>query len=248
MKIYATLKRLPDSETKVKVGADGKSIDPAEVKYIVNPYDEFAIEQAIQLKEKHKAETTLINVDTELFTKEVRTGLAMGIDDAVFIKVEGQCDNFRVARAVADYLKEKQFDMLLMGKQAIDDDSHCIGQMIATLLDLPCVSDISTMEIEGSKVTVKRGIEGGEEVVEVELPAVFTCEKSLNKPRLASFMGIKKASKKTIEEITAAEADCSLTVEEMTLPPPKEPGKIVGEGAEAVPELLKLLREDAKAI
>ena len=191
MNIFVTLKRLPDSETKVKVAGDGKTLDATDVKFIVNPYDEYALEQAVVLKEKLGGETTIVNVDTELVTKEVRTGLAMGIDKAIFVKVGADADNFIVAKAIADNVKDKNMDLLLLGKQAIDDDSHSIGQILSSLLNVPCVSDVGSMEIEGNKATVKRAIEGGEEIIEVELPAIFTCDKSLNNPRLPSFMGIK---------------------------------------------------------
>lgn len=244
MKIFVTLKRLPDSETKVKIASDKKTFDATDVNYIVNPYDEFAIEQAIQLQ----GETTIINVDKELFTKEIRTGLAMEIDKAVFLKLEGEVDNFKVAKAIAKYIKTKEFDMLLLGKQAIDDDSHCVGQMIATLLNIPCVSDINSMKVEGKKVTVKRGIEGGEEIIQVELPAVFTCDKSLNNPRLANLMGIKKAKNKPLEEHQAVKSEPTLHVESMSLPNSRQAGKIVGEGADAAAPLVNLLRNEAKVL
>ena len=248
MNIFVTLKRLPDSETKVKVAGDGKTLDGTDVKYIVNPYDENALEQAVVLNQTHGGETTIINVDTELFTKEIRTGLAMGIEKAIFVKISANADNFAVAKAIADYLKDKNMDMLLLGKQAIDDDSHSIGQIVATLLNVPCVSDISSMEIDGNTAKIKRAIEGGDELVEVELPAVFTCDKSLNNPRLPSFMGIKKAKKKEIAEIDAGAVETTLEIEKMELPPQRTAGLYIGEGVDAIPELIKRLKEEAKVL
>jgi len=236
MNIFVTLKRLPDSETKVKVSGDGKTYDKTDVKFIVNPYDENALEQAVVLNQTHGGETTVINVDTELFTKEIRTGLAMGIEKAIFIKITENADNFVVAKAIADTLKDKNMDMLLLGKQAIDDDSHSIGQIVATLLNMPCVSDISSMEIDGNTAKIKRAIEGGDEIIEVELPAVFTCDKSLNNPRLPSFMGIKKAKKKEIAEVDAAAEENTLEIEKMELPPQRTAGLYIGEGVDAIPE------------
>ena len=248
MNIFVTLKRLPDSETKVKVSGDGKTYDKTDVKFIVNPYDENALEQAVVLNQTHGGETTVINVDTELFTKEIRTGLAMGIEKAIFIKITENADNFVVAKAIADTLKDKNMDMLLLGKQAIDDDSHSIGQIVATLLNMPCVSDISSMEIDGNTAKIKRAIEGGDEIIEVELPAVFTCDKSLNNPRLPSFMGIKKAKKKEIAEVDAAAEENTLEIEKMELPPQRTAGLYIGEGVDAIPELIKRLKEEAKVL
>ena len=248
MNIFVTLKRLPDSETKVKVSGDGKTLDKTDVKFIVNPYDENALEQAVVLNQKHGGETTIINVDTELFTKEIRTGLAMGIEKAIFIKIAENADNFAVAKSIADALKDKNMDMLLLGKQAIDDDSHAIGQIVATMLNVPCVSDISSLEIEGNKAKIKRAIEGGDEIIEIELPAVFTCDKSLNNPRLPSFMGIKKAKQKEIVEINAEATESTLKIEKMVLPPQRTAGLFIGEGVDAIPELIKRLKEEAKVL
>ncbi|MCK6438987.1 MAG: electron transfer flavoprotein subunit beta/FixA family protein [Planctomycetes bacterium] len=247
MKIVVLVKRVPDTETKVKVA--GKSLDPAGVNYILNPYDEFAIEEAILLKEKHGGETIVMSVGNKDCTKEIRTALAMGVDAGVLLEAETNfCDAWSLAGAIAKKLADMKPDLVLLGKQAVDDDNTALGQYLAEKLGLPCVTVAVALEINGTKATAERQIEGGREKVEFSLPAVVTCQKGLNTPRYASMKGIMMAKKKTVEEV-AVKLDAPKTrIASMELPPPRPEGRIVGEGPDAVPALITALRSEAKVI
>ncbi|MGE0432677.1 MAG: electron transfer flavoprotein subunit beta/FixA family protein, partial [Planctomycetota bacterium] len=191
MKIIVCTKVVPDSETRPKPDAAGTGLDTSDVKWIVNPYDEYAIEQAVQLKEAGKAEhLLLLCLSATDVQKELRTALARGADAARILRVPADADNFAAAKALADDLKGQDFGLLFFGKEAIDDQQSAIGPMVATLLDLPCVTAIDQFALEGDTATVRRGIEGGAETVKVTLPAVFTTDKGLNEPRFTNLKGI----------------------------------------------------------
>jgi electron transfer flavoprotein beta subunit len=216
----------------------------------MNPYDEFALEQAIRTREAASAgEVVAVSLGGAGVPTTLRTALAIGADRAVHLKADvPQPDPLQVARALADEIKALGAQIVWFGKQAMDDDQGQVGAMVAELLGLPCATVIATFALEGGKATVEREIEGGREVVEVELPAVFTADKGLNEPRYASLKGIMAAKKKPLEEKPAALGDANLEVLSMQLPPPRAAGRIVGNGVEAVPELVRLLREEAKVI
>ncbi len=244
------IKQVADTETRVKVGSDGKTLDPAGVSWILNPYDEFALEQALQIKEKLGAgEVVVMSLGGARVLTTLRNALAMGADRAVHLKTDvPQPDPLAVARALAGELKAMRPQLIWLGKQAVDDDQAQAGPMVAELLGHPCVSVVARMELEGSKATVEREIEGGREVVEVSLPAVFTADKGLNEPRYASLKGIMAAKKKPIEEKTAALGEPALEIVAMAMPKARAAGRVVGSGAGAVAELVRLLREEAKVI
>ena len=204
MKIGVCVKRVPDTETRVKVGPDGKHIDETGVQWVVNPYDEIAVEQALQLKEAQgEGEVVVVSLGPAGTTEPVmRKALAMGADRGVFIK-EGQPDRDRLATAkeLAKAIQEEQFDLVFCGRQAVDDDSCQVGPMLGQILGWPAVSDIAKFELEGNKATVHKEVEGGEEKVEIELPAVLTCQKGLVEPRLPALKGIMAAKKKPLSTI-----------------------------------------------
>ncbi|HYR99476.1 MAG TPA: electron transfer flavoprotein subunit beta/FixA family protein, partial [Gemmatimonadales bacterium] len=185
MKIAVCIKRVPDSETRVKIASDGKSLDEAGVKFILNPYDEFAVEEALRRKETAGAgEVVVIALGPAAAQETIRTALAMGADRGVLLQSERiPTDGLEVARALAAELKGAGFDLILFGKMAIDDYNHQVGPMVAELLDLSCVTTVAHLEIEGAKGVAEREIEGGVEVVEFPLPAVLTTDKGLNEPR-----------------------------------------------------------------
>lgn len=244
------IKQVPDTETRVRVGGDGRSLDPAGVTWIINPYDEFAIEAALQLKEKLGAgEVVVVSLGAAGVQTAIRSALAMGADRAIHLKSDaGSPDPLAVARALAAVLRELNPGLVWLGKQAVDDDAAQVGPMLAELLGLPCATRVMKFELDGQVARVEREIEGGVESAEVPLPAVLTTDKGLNQPRFASLKGIMAAKKKTIEERPADLGAPALEVVALELPPPRAAGRIVGEGAAAVPELVRVLREEAKAI
>lgn len=250
MNFVVCVKRVPDTETKVAVGPDRKAIDPSGVKFILNPYDEIAAEMAIQLKEKKGGgEITIVSLGPEEATKEIRTCMAMGADKGVLIKdPKGNRDPVFTAKVLTDVIKDLNYDVIFFGKKAVDDDQGQVGSIVAAMLKLPCVTGITKIEIEDGKAAVHREIEGGTEVVEVSLPAVFTAEKGLAEPRYPALKGIMMAKKKTLEIKDLQEVEPAQETENMELPPPRQAGKIVGEGKEAVPSLIELLKNESKIL
>jgi len=250
MKIAVCIKRVPDSETRVKIAPDGKSIDEAGVKFILNPYDEFAVEEALRRKEKAGVgEVVVIALGPAAAQETIRTALAMGADRGVLLQADRiPADGLQAATALAAELKAGGYDLILFGKMAIDDYNHQVGPMVAELLDLPCVTTVAHLEIENGKGTAEREIEGGVEVVEFPLPAVLTTDKGLNEPRYPALKGIMAAKKKPLEVKPTTLAAGGLDVLALMPPPERQAGKIVGEGAAAVAELVRLLREEAKVL
>ncbi len=250
MKIVVCAKQVPDTETKVRIGSDGKTIETSDVNYILNPYDEYAVEEALQIKEKQgSGEVTVLSLGPERVTSAIRTVLAMGADNAIHIKTnDTYLDSYAVSTALSEVLREMEYDLILMGKQAVDDDNVQMGPRIAALLAIPCVSVVTRLEINDGHLVAEREVEGGVEIVEASFPAIITCQKGLNEPRYASLKGIMMAKKKPVEQKTVEIAGAKLSTLKMEYPPARKEGKIVGEGAEAVPELVKLLHEEAKVI
>ena len=250
MKIAVCIKRTPDTETRVRIAADGASLDEAGVKFILNPYDEFAVEEALQRRDKAGAgEVVAIALGPDAAQETIRGALAMGADRGILLKADKvPADALAVAKAVAAEVKDGGYDLVLFGKMAVDDYNHAVGPMVAGLLGLPCVTAISKLELEGGKGTAEREIEGGVEVVDFALPAVLTAEKGLNTPRYPALKGIMAAKKKPIEAKPAALGAVRVQVGALTLPPERKAGRIVGEGPDAVPELVRLLRTEAKVL
>lgn len=247
MKIAVCLKRVPDTGSKLAIAADGTSVDEAGLKFIPNPYDEFALEAAIALKEAAGAgETVVVTLGPDAAQETLRSALAMGIDRAVQLQGSGSADALAVAQALAAELAG--FDLVLFGKMAVDDYNHAAGPMVAELLGLPCITAVSSLEVSGGRVVAEREIEGGVETVECALPAVITCEKGLNTPRLPSLKGIMAAKKKALDVKPASVPAAAVTVTGLALPPERQAGRIVGEGPDAVPALIELLRTEAKVL
>lgn len=249
MNILICIKQVPDTETRIKIGEDKKSIDPTDVNWILNPYDEYAVEEALQIKER-LGDTTVkvISVGPERTVSAIRSALAMGADEAVLIKTDQMLDSLATAKALAAAIKEMPYDLILSGKQGVDDDNLQVGPMVAELLNIPCITYISELKLENGKATVKREVEGGMETVEAALPALFTAEKGLNEPRYPALRGIMMAKKKTIQEKQMEIDTPKIQIVNIQYPPTRMGGKIVGQGADAVPELVRLLREEAKVV
>ncbi|TKJ39026.1 electron transfer flavoprotein subunit beta [candidate division LCP-89 bacterium B3_LCP] len=248
MNILVCVKHVPDTETAVKIGADGKSIQTQDVNFILNPYDEFALEEALKIKEAKGGEVTLITAGPEEAKKSLRTGLAMGADKAMHILCDESHDSLALAFCLAEGIKDESFDLILCGKQAMDEDNAQVPIMLADKLGLPNISAVIKLEIGDGTATAHREFEGGTEVVETSLPAVISAHKGLNEPRYASLKGIMMAKKKEIKDVSCTCAESGLEILDMAYPPSRAGGRIVGEGTDAVPELVKLLREEAKVI
>lgn len=248
MKIVVCVNHVPDTATKVNISSDQKTIDQSGVTYVVNPYDEFAIEEALKTKENLGGEVVAISAGPESNKESLRKALAMGIDEAVLLKTDSEMDSISTARVLADEIKNQGAEIVFMGKQSVDYDNSITGQLTAALLGFNAVSVVVDLKIEGDKITIEREIEGGKEVVETSLPAVITAQKGLNTPRFPSMKGIMTAKRKTIEEKPVEIGELKTKVISMRKPPAKEPGRIIGEDVSAVPELIRLLKEEAKVI
>jgi electron transfer flavoprotein beta subunit len=249
MNIIVCIKRVPDSESRVGVGSDGVSVDTDGVKFVVNPYDEYAVEEALRLKEAAGEGTvTVMTLGGEESKETLRTALAMGADQAVLLKGRPSSDGLGTAERLAEAIKACECDLVLFGKQAIDDDNLQVPAMVAELLGLPCANVVIDLKIEGNKATAEREVEAGHEVLEFNLPAVVAAQKGLNEPRYASLKGIMAAKKKPLEEVDVGDAESRVEVMQVVSPPERSAGEIVGEGPDAVPELVRKLREQAKVL
>lgn len=255
MNIAVCIKQVPDSETRVRMDSSGKNIDRKDVNLVLNPYDEFAVEEAIKIKEKFGGTTTAITLGPEKAADSLRTAIAMGIDNGIHIRDDANSgfDSYPVSCILAEVLKKTQYDIILFGKQAIDDDNAGVGIEVAEMLGLPHVSVVVKLEIDenNKKAKANRESEGKIEVFECTLPAVFTCQKGLNTPRFAPLMGIMKAKKKELEIIDSKNftVDKKIEIISLSLKEIIKSGKILtGEVKDTVPQLVKLLHEDAKLI
>ncbi len=253
MHILVLIKRVPDTASKITIGSDGGSIDPSGLQFILNPYDEFAVEAALQLKEASgEGSVRVMTLGPKDATQTIRSALAMGADEAFHIvdDVQLRCA-WSIARTLADAIGrlDPKPDLILTGRQSVDAQQMAVGPMVATMLGIGCVTDIVKLERgEDGRFRVEREVEGGNELVEVRTPALLSTNKGLNTPRYASLKGIMKAKKKKIHMLEVSIAEPKTRIVRMAYPPAREGGKIVGEGADAVPELVRLLREEAKVL
>lgn len=262
MNIFVCVKQVPDTETKVTPNGDGSFIETSSIKWIMNPYDEFAVEQALLAKQANAGATvTVVRVGGVKDTEALRTAMAMGADEAILVDAEDNLDSYSIAKALKGAIEKsgKTPDIILAGKQAIDDDCLQVPQILAQMMDLPSVSVVVGFEQNGNSLTLKREIEGGAiEIYEVNTPVVVACNKGLNTPRYASLPGIMKAKKKPLTTLTLSDVGVSaddrrVKYSGFTLPPEKPAGKkfeAMDEGAAAgvVAEVVGLLRNEAKVI
>jgi electron transfer flavoprotein beta subunit len=262
MNSIVCLKEVPDTETRIEV-RDGKVLEEG-IQYVVNPYDEFALEEALRWQEELGGQVTLVSLGPERARESILKGLAMGADEVYHLSDEAFLggDAYATARALAAAIQKLgEYDAIFCGKQAVDDDNAAVGIMLAEMLDLPHVSVVSKLEItEDTKSgRAERDVEGGREVVEFPLPAVITAQKGLNEPRYPSFRGIRQARRKPFNQWAMADmgleagdvgaVGAKLEVVEVLPPPERPPGRIIpGEPAEAAKEVVRLLREEAKVI
>lgn len=248
MNVVVCVNHVPDTETKIKLAADNVSIDRMGVNFMLSPYDEIAVEEGLRIRDKFKGEVVAISLGSDAHKETLRKALAMGVDKAVLLKDDGVRDSYAVAFALAEEIKQRKPDVILFGKQSIDYDDAQVGTLVAELLSFPSVAVVVKLDIRDGKVVCEREIEGGHEVVETRLPAVFLAQKGLNDPRYPSLKGIMGAKNKPIEEKAAAQAEIRVETVQMRKPPAKGAGRIVGTDKSAVPELIRLLHEEAKVI
>jgi electron transfer flavoprotein beta subunit len=251
VKILVAAKRVPDPNATIKVRPDGSGIVTDNVKYVVNPFCEIAIEEALRIKEKQGgAEIVLVSIGGKVAQEQLRTGLAMGADRAILVLSEQEAEPSVVARILKKLIEDEKPDIVLMGKQSIDDDSNVVGQMVAELLGWAQATFASAVKLSEDKksAVVTREVDGGLEDVEIQLPGVITADLRLNEPRYASLPGIMKARKKELKEIPIAEVGVDLTptlkIHKLEPPPKRQAGKKVG----SVQELIDLLHTEAKVI
>jgi electron transfer flavoprotein beta subunit len=243
------IKRTPDTEARVRVGEGGTAIEAGGVKYIVSPYDEFALEAALRTRDAAgQGEVTVITMAEAAASEQLRAALAMGADRAVLLKGEPTMDGLATAKVLAAELREAGAPLILFGVKAVDDDQQQVGPMVATLLGRPCVTAVADFKVEDGRLHCHREVDGGVEVVEVSLPAVLTITKGVFEPRYASLKGIMAAKKKPLEEKPAATEASRLRVVALESPPERAAGRIVGQGPDAAAQLVRLLREEAKVL
>lgn len=258
MKIAVLIKQVPDTETKIRIKADSSGTEADGIKYIISPYDEYAVEEALKTKEKAGGgEVVVVSLGPARCVEAIRTALAMGADRGIHIDDGGiPMDSFVTAKVIANALKNENPNIIFTGKQAIDDDASQVPQMVAEFLNLPQVMIAEKFELNAAKngATVHRRVGGGaKEVYDVAFPALVSAEKGLNTPRYASLPGIMKAKTKPLAALKASdlvgEAKPKTTNVNYRLPPERKAGKVLqGEPEQVVKELVKLLREEAKVI
>ncbi|MBO2532914.1 electron transfer flavoprotein beta subunit [Planifilum fulgidum] len=256
MNILVCLKQTFDTEERI-VLEDGK-ISEDGVEFVINPYDEYAVEEAIKLKEEHGGEVTVITVGPERAEQALRTAMAMGADKGIIVDSEDleDADEYTIAKILAEVIKEQEYDIILCGYMAVDDGSAQVGPRLAELLGIPHISTITKLTIDGENVEVEKDVEGDVEIIQSKLPILLTAQQGLNEPRYPSLPGIMKAKKKPLErldldDLDLDEEDIEAKTEtlEIFLPPKKEGGKILeGELSDQVKELVQLLRNEAKVI
>jgi electron transfer flavoprotein beta subunit len=250
MKIAVCIKRTPDSESRFKVAAGGSGIDETGLKFDMDDFASYAVEAALQINEKQgPGETVVIAVGPDAVQETLRKAMSMGADRAVQLKTDSTpFDGIATAKALADELKAGNFDLILFGKHAFDTGAGIVGTATAELLGVPCVTAASKLDIAGGKGTARRDIEGAGEMIEFSLPAVVTIDEGIARPRYPSLKGIMAAKKKPLETKPAQLGTVRVTVKSMELPAERPPGRIIGQGAAAVPELVKLLQNEAKVL
>lgn len=257
MNIYALVKRTFDTEEKISISNGAIAEDGAE--FIINPYDEYAVEEAIKLRDEHGGEVTVLSIGDEDSEKQLRTALAMGADKAVLINIEDNIDSideYTSAKVIADYLKDKDVDLILAGNVAIDGGSGQVGPRVAELLGINYVTTITELTVNGTTATIVRDVEGDSETIETSLPLLVTAQQGLNEPRYPSLPGIMKAKKKPLEDLEFDDLDleeddveAKTKTVEVFMPPTKAAGRVLeGEPAAQAAELIKLLHSEAKVI
>ena len=250
MKIAVCMKRTPDSESRFKIAASGTAIDETGLKFDMDDFAGFAVEAALQLNEKAGGgETVVYALGPDNVHETLRKAMSMGVDRAVHLKVDKiPADGLAIAKALAAELKDGGYDLVLFGKHAFDSSAGVVGTATAELLGMACVTAASQLSVESGKGTARRELEGSAEILSFSLPAVVTIDEGIARPRYPSLKGIMGAKKKPLESKPAQLGPVRVTVQKEELPPERPAGRIIGEGVAAIPELVKLLQNEAKVL
>ena len=253
MEIVVLLKQIPSTESDITLAENGVSIQPDEIKWVVNPYDEFAVEEALRIRESHGGSVTILSVGPERTVEAIRSALALGADSGLLIKSENS-DGLLTAKLLAAALKTVPFDLIIAGQRAVDDDQYFIGPAVAELLQIPMISMVTKEKIEDGTIRCHRSLDGGTAVVEAPLPMLFTTQRGLNEPRYASLPGIMKAKKKPLDIKIPEDLNVDVSSAENTpnkilalrLPPARNAGRIIK--GDSASEKVRLLHEEAKVL
>ena len=250
MKIAVCIKRVPDMDGRFAIAADGKSLDSTGLKFDIADFDGYAVEVALQLNEKQgPGESVVVSVGPDGVQETLRKALGMGVDRAIQLQAaEVPFDGSAIATALAAEFTGAGYDLILFGRMATDSANQSVAPMVAQMLGLPCVTAVAKLEIAGGTGNAERQLEGASESVEFPLPAVLSIDEGVARPRLPSLKGIMAAKKKPLEVKPAQLGSSRLTVTKLELPAERPAGRIIGEGADAVPELIRLLHEEAKVL
>ena len=248
MKILATVKRVTDPDMKIKIKEDGSGIDLSSISFKVNPFDEIAVEEALKIKEAHGGEVVVVGIGSRNAQTEIRYGLSMGADRGIHVPVDGYMDSDVVARILKSVVEKEQPDLVLLGKQAVDDDNNQVAQLLAEYLDWGQACFASKIDIMDSMALVEREVDGGIEVIEMDLPGVISADLRLNEPRYPALPAVMKANRKELTvynpDELGVEMQPKVTVKQLAEPPGRKGGCIVPD----VPALIKWLKEEAKVI
>ena len=262
MEIVVLVKQVPDTESLIEIADDGVSIKKQDIKWVMNPYDELAVEEALQMREAQGGTVTIVSMGGQKAVETIRTALAMGADKGVHINdpaAEGS-DALATAKVLAAATKEIPFDLIIAGHRAVDEDNYQVASGVAEYLGIPQISMVIKAELLDGKIKCQRTIEGGSVTVEAELPALFTTQRGLNEPRYASLPGIMKAKKKPVDVKTIADlgldaasvgqANRKVKITALNFPPERQAVKMIeGESAQdKAAELVRVLHEEAKLI
>ncbi len=249
MRVMVCISYVPDTATRPQIAPNGKEIERTGVKFILNPYDEYAIEEGLRVRERFGGEVLAVCVGPEGAKEILRTALAMGVDRALLVRDEWRLDSFGVATALAAVAQRYQPELILTGRQSIDFDSFQMASTVGELLGMPSVSVVSKLSIaEDGTVTVERDIEGGKEVVHTRLPCVLSLQKGINEPRYPRLPDIMKAKSKPIDEMAPPDVEPLSEIVALELPQRRRAGKILGPSDAELEELIRLLHEEAKVI
>jgi electron transfer flavoprotein beta subunit len=249
MKVLVPVKRVVDYNVKIRVRPDGSGVELSNVKMSMNPFDEIAVEEAIRLKEQGKVtEIVAVSIGPQQAQETLRTALAMGADRAILIKTDVNCEPLAVAKLLKAVVEKETPELVILGKQAIDDDSNQTGQMLAALLGWPQGTFASKVKVDGEKLMVTREVDGGLETVALKLPSIVTTDLRLNEPRYASLPNIMKAKKKPIEQLTPEQLGVDVEPRLVTLKVEEPPKRQGGRKVASVQELVDKLRNEARVI
>ncbi|MCZ6647800.1 MAG: electron transfer flavoprotein subunit beta/FixA family protein [Thaumarchaeota archaeon] len=252
MKIAVCIRQVPDTASSPKISEDGTELDLSNVQFTINPFDEYALEEALRIKDADKeTHLVVVSVGDETIIPSIKKALALGVDEAIHLKPRNASryfDPLSIASALADELRLHSFDLILFGKKGVDNDNAQTGTMVAQLLGIPCVPNCTSYKLSIPHITAFREVEGGTEIYEVSLPVIITQEKGDNELRYPSLKDLISARRKTVTSKVIELRENTIKVIGFDYPPIRAPGRIVGTGVEAIPELVRLLREDAKVL